>query len=194
LRDAVKPDASFLEIGCAPGKILAYVATVLHAKVSGLDYSETGISQARALFAALGLSADLRSEDVFATTFLENTFDIVFSNGVIEHFDDPKDIVRIHVNLLKPGGLAVIIVPRLSGGYLKMAEYQDRDNVAIHNINIMNCGSLYDLVPWDLAEYAQSTPTGRPCFAALNFDKKIPIAHISRPALPRRQCRAGGPK
>src|SRR4051812_33658512 len=70
LRDAVKPDVSFLEIGCAPGKILAYVATVLHAKVSGLDYSETGISQARTLFAALGLSADLRSEDVFATTFL----------------------------------------------------------------------------------------------------------------------------
>lgn len=57
-----------LEIGFAPGKHLAYLAAKLGAKVSGLDYSEHGVTFARKLFSQLVIEGDLRCEDVFATT------------------------------------------------------------------------------------------------------------------------------
>ncbi len=69
LRGAVRPGMKLLEIGCAPGKMLAWTKAVLGAEVSGLDYSGPGVCVARRLFHELRLAADLRNEDVFATTF-----------------------------------------------------------------------------------------------------------------------------
>ena len=41
----VRPSFRYIEIGCAPGKILAWVASVLKAEAAGLDYSEIGIAK-----------------------------------------------------------------------------------------------------------------------------------------------------
>src|SRR5205085_5136150 len=96
LRKHVRPGMSFLEIGCAPGKILAWIAKVLGADVAGLDYSPRGMQHAFDLFRALNIVADLRNEDIFETTFPSESFDIVYSAGVIEHFRDPRPIVHSH--------------------------------------------------------------------------------------------------
>jgi cyclopropane fatty-acyl-phospholipid synthase-like methyltransferase len=55
LGTAVEPGMRVLEIGCAPGKHLAYLAKVRQARVCGLDYSEPGIAFSRELFSRLGL-------------------------------------------------------------------------------------------------------------------------------------------
>ena len=78
----------------APGKLLAWVAANLKADVAGLDYSEIGLATARRLFDALHLSADFRCEDLRQTTFAPESFDVVLSIGVIEHFDDPRGVVN----------------------------------------------------------------------------------------------------
>ncbi len=39
------------------------------------------------------------------------TFDLVYSVGLIEHFPDKTDIVEAHVSLAKPGGLVLFHVP-----------------------------------------------------------------------------------
>src|SRR5689334_1371714 len=65
LQKHVKPGHKYLEIGCAPGKMLAWVAATLKAEVSGLDYSRPGISTCRTLFDALGLKCDLHEGDFF---------------------------------------------------------------------------------------------------------------------------------
>src|SRR4051812_8569843 len=65
LRAHVRPQSRFLEIGCAPGNMLAWVRHFLDAEVAGLDYSEPGIAFAGRLFDELGLSGDLRCEDIF---------------------------------------------------------------------------------------------------------------------------------
>jgi len=137
----------FLEIGCAPGKMLSWVAASLGAEVSGLDYSEPGVRVARMMFHTLGLSADIRHEDVFETTFAPGSFDVVYSAGVIEHFEDPTGIVRIHTKLLKPGGLALITVPNLGGMYGRIAS---KETLAIHNLAIMSPGALRELVPTEI--------------------------------------------
>src|SRR5665213_1686471 len=158
LRGVVGPGMKFLEIGCAPGKMLAWTAAVLGAEVSGLDYSGPGVRVARRLFRELGLVADLRNEDVFSTSFAEDSFDVVYSAGVIEHFEDPTQIVRIHAQLLKPGGLALITVPDLGGFYGRLAS---PETLAIHNLDIMTPQALRRLAPKDLSESVESFHHGR---------------------------------
>jgi len=86
LRRYIARDMQVLEIGCAPGKQLAWVAKVIDAKVSGLDYSERELQHCRTLFDALGISADLRCENFFQTSFAPDSFDVVYSFGVVEGF------------------------------------------------------------------------------------------------------------
>src|SRR5262249_36957710 len=123
LRRHIQPGMRVLEIGFAPGKILAWVASCLRARVSGLDYSAPGVETARKLFSILNLQADLRCEDASSTTFTPESLDLVYSAGVVEHFDDPRPIVRTHVELLRQGGTALISIPNYRGIYGKLQGY-----------------------------------------------------------------------
>jgi 2-polyprenyl-3-methyl-5-hydroxy-6-metoxy-1,4-benzoquinol methylase len=40
-------------------------------------------------------------------------FDVVLSGGFIEHFTDVAAIVQKHLQLLKPGGRLVVMIPNL---------------------------------------------------------------------------------
>lgn len=88
-----RPGMRVLEIGCAPGKYLAYLAKVQKATICGLDYSEPGIAFSRQLFSKLKIPDEFRCEDIFATTFHGDSFDLVYSPAVIEHFEDARAIV-----------------------------------------------------------------------------------------------------
>jgi len=168
LRTYVRPQSRFLEIGCAPGTMLAWVRHALKAEVSGLDYSEPGIAFARRLFEALGLSGDLRCEDVFKTTFEPASFDVVFSAGVIEHFDDPRELVARHVDLLSENGVAVITVPNYGGWLGKVQGKLDPENLAIHNLRIMNPEAMRSLAPRNCASKAYYSGRFSPWVLSLN--------------------------
>ena len=170
LQREVKPGMRLLEIGCAPGKILAYAAAVLGAQVSGIDYSERGLNWNRQLFATLGIKGDLRCEDIFRTTFPDHAFDVVYSGGVIEHFDDPSEIVRIHLRLVKPGGVVLITIPNFAGFYRRLAA---EENLAIHNTGIMNREALLKLCPRDLTASAEAYPYGRFSLGTASALRKI---------------------
>jgi 2-polyprenyl-3-methyl-5-hydroxy-6-metoxy-1,4-benzoquinol methylase len=161
IRPHVRPGDQFLEIGCAPGKLLAWVAAELKARVSGLDYSARGLESAKRLFSALDLTADFRCEDLRATTFPDASFDMVLSVGVIEHFDDPRDIVERHVRLVKPGGLAMMTVPNYRGIYGRIQRYFDADSLLYHNLDIMTCDALAALAPSHLAANVRTYRAGR---------------------------------
>ena len=145
LRSHVRPQQRVLEIGFAPGKILAYLALKNAATVSGIDYSEKGVAASRRLFECLGIAADLRCEDLFKSTFLERSFDFVYSLGFIEHFENPEIVVERHFRYLKPGGRGLIAIPNYSGVYGRLQTRFDPDNLAIHNMDIMERGSLLRL-------------------------------------------------
>jgi 2-polyprenyl-3-methyl-5-hydroxy-6-metoxy-1,4-benzoquinol methylase len=170
----LRPGIRYVELGCAPGKILAWVAKQLDTDVSGLDYSERGIQWSRRLFETLGLSADLRCEDVRAASFEPGTFDLVFSAGLVEHFDDPREIVRTHVLLLRPGGRAVITVPNYGGLYGRLQLWFDPENLALHNLSIMNLQGLRQLAPADLAAQVRVYTAGRVSPWLVNIDHLWP--------------------
>jgi 2-polyprenyl-3-methyl-5-hydroxy-6-metoxy-1,4-benzoquinol methylase len=178
LRRHVRPGDRFLEIGCAPGKLLAWVAAALKANVSGLDYSEKGLATARRLFKALHLAADFRCEDVRQTTFPSAAFDVVVSFGVIEHFDDPRDVVSRHLDLVKPGGTALMTVPNYRGIYGRLRRYFDAKSLLYHNLDIMTCEGLAALVPQSEAAGARAYPAGRlsPWQVCLGKRWPVPLA------------------
>jgi 2-polyprenyl-3-methyl-5-hydroxy-6-metoxy-1,4-benzoquinol methylase len=147
LRRHVRPGMQVLEIGCAPGKYLAWVARRLGAHVTGVDYSARGLSFCRRLFAAVGVEGDLYCEDVFKTTLPDDRFDLVYSVGVIEHFEDPRPIVAKHVALTRPGGRTLMVIPNYAGIYGRLQGYFDADNLALHNLGIMDADHLRALAP-----------------------------------------------
>ncbi len=137
----VRPGNRFLEIGSAPGFALKCAAT-LGAVASGLDYSATGVHETLALFIRVELEADTRCKYIFATTFADGPFDVVHSAGVSKHFDGSGEIVDLHRRLLRPGGVALITIPNLSGISGRISKWTDPNNLAIHSTNIMSLEAL----------------------------------------------------
>lgn len=164
--------ASVLEIGCAPGIWLAWLAQTLDVRASGIDYSVRGVESARKLFASLSLTADLRYEDVFSTSFAPASFDVVYSIGVIEHFDDPAPLVRLHANLIKPGGRVLITIPRFRGVYEFLRRHCDPDSALTHNLKIMDADALCRLAPADLAENVETFAYGRLGSCHIGLERK----------------------
>jgi 2-polyprenyl-3-methyl-5-hydroxy-6-metoxy-1,4-benzoquinol methylase len=86
-----------------------------------LDYSPTALEQARRRFEARGLTVDTVESDVFALPAqARGQFDVSMSFGLCEHFAGERrtGVIAAHLELLKPGGIAMINVPnRLSPFY-----------------------------------------------------------------------------
>jgi 2-polyprenyl-3-methyl-5-hydroxy-6-metoxy-1,4-benzoquinol methylase len=182
IRPHVRRGTRILEIGCAPGRLLALAATMAQSPVAGLDYSLTGLEASRRLFSALKLEADLRREDVFYTSFAPGSFDLVYSLGVIEHFEDPRAIVKRHIDLVAPGGSAVITVPNYRGPYGWVQTRFDAENLKIHNLDIMTVEAMRSLAPADLGLRVRAYRFGRlaPSFISWHARWPKPLAFLTR--------------
>jgi 2-polyprenyl-3-methyl-5-hydroxy-6-metoxy-1,4-benzoquinol methylase len=174
LKKHIAKDMKVVEIGFAPGKQLSYVAKKYGANVTGLDYSQRGIDTAKELFATIGIKADLRCEDVFNNTLPSDSYDVVYSAGVIEHFEDPTEIVWQHVRLLKKGGKAVILIPNYGGVYGRLQRDYDPENLSIHNLRIMSKESLLALAKNMQVEKAITYATGGINPGLVSLHRKLP--------------------
>jgi ubiquinone/menaquinone biosynthesis C-methylase UbiE len=50
--------------------------------------------------------------DALELPFPDASFDIVFSQGLIEHFSEPNELIREQLRVLKPGGVLLVDVPQ----------------------------------------------------------------------------------
>ena len=173
LQPHVRPGIRFLELGCAPGRMLAWAAS-RGAQVTGLDYSERGLASTRALMDSLQIAADLRCEDVFSHSLPREAFDVVYSCGLIEHFDDPTEIVRQHTDLLAPDGTAIIAIPNYGGIFGRLQGRIHPENLAIHNLRIMSPGALRALSPPDGRFESAAFPFGRLSPGLISWDELFP--------------------
>lgn len=98
-----------LEIGAGMGTDLAQFAKN-GAICTDLDLSAGHLEHARRNFALRGLTATFVHGDGEELPFPDDTFDVVYSNGVIHHTPNTQQVIeRIH-RVLKPGGKAIIMV------------------------------------------------------------------------------------
>lgn len=109
------PSLSALEIGGAPGRYLAYFHRRFGYAVNALEFSTVGYELARRNLELLQIPATVRQGDMFDTSIDLPRCDIVYSLGLIEHFDDPLAVAEAHLRFVKPGGLLVIGAPNLQG-------------------------------------------------------------------------------
>ncbi len=135
--------AEVLELGCAPGSMLQRIHRLRpQLRLSGIDYAEEGAKTTASILGSLGLPRNVYVGDV-RTLDLPSKFDLVTSFGLIEHFDDPAEMIRCHGRFCRPGGTVAITVPNFTSPVVKF--FSSRfcaDNLAIHNLQIMNLPAL----------------------------------------------------
>ena len=88
------------------------------ALATGVDLSSASLERARQRCVMAGHRSDLGLADAENLPFSENTFDIVYSYGVMHHSADPAQCVREARRVLKPGGQLRIMIyhhPSLTG-------------------------------------------------------------------------------
>lgn len=133
-----RESGTVFEIGCAPGKWLAFLAETSGMTPAGIEYSPEGMAATRRNLELHGVSdAEIIDGDFFARE-TEPRFDAVASYGFIEHFDDPTAVLDRHLGWLKPGGLLVIGVPNFKGVHGTLQRMLDRSILEKHNLSVMD--------------------------------------------------------
>ncbi len=98
-----------LEVGGGLGTDLAQFAR--HgARVTDVDLSAGHLTLAQENFRLRGLSGQFIHHDAESLPFPDNSFDVVYSNGVIHHTPNTQQVIREVHRVLKPGGRAIIMV------------------------------------------------------------------------------------
>jgi SAM-dependent methyltransferase len=112
---ASKVPLSVLEVGGAPGAYTAYLWRQFGHDICVLDNSPLGVELARRNFQLLGVPGRVVQGDLFAPERPIPQFDVVYSLGLIEHFDDTGAVVAAHLRYLRPGGTLIIGCPNFRG-------------------------------------------------------------------------------
>ncbi len=120
--------ASVLEVGCGNSRWLPYLARTYAVRVAGIDYSEAGAELARKRLRDARVDGEIVTADVFDVGGEDvGQFDLVYSLGVVEHFDSPERILKQMLGLVAPGGVLLTGVPNLASIHgLMMRIYQPK--------------------------------------------------------------------
>ena len=112
-----------LEIGCGRGSLSSYFAEDGW-KTDLLDGSKKILSVAKKIFERNNHNANFYLADAEDLPIESNTYDLVFSIGLLEHFENPEKVISEHYRVTKQGGwLIMYIVPK------KNSKVQKRFNI-----------------------------------------------------------------
>jgi len=107
------PSARTLEVGCGTALDSCLVAATDSSICAyACDLSEKAVQVARENAQGLGIELRAFAGDLTALPFADASFDLVFSQGVLEHFTDPAPAMNEQVRVLRPGGALVVDVPQ----------------------------------------------------------------------------------
>jgi ubiquinone/menaquinone biosynthesis C-methylase UbiE len=106
---AQSKNLSVLEVGCGLGTDGAQFAKA-GANYTGIDLTDAAVDLARRRFELFDLPGTFRVADAETLDFPDNSFDIVYSHGVLHHTPDTAAAVREIHRVLRPGGKAVVML------------------------------------------------------------------------------------
>jgi SAM-dependent methyltransferase len=111
LIETLDPNALVLDVGCGPGRVLGFLAD-RGLRCIGIDRSRVSLGLATKRYGRPGAVADnlcLPLPDAIA--------DVIISDGVIHHTEDPCAAFTENLRILKPGGRMYLGVYKPSGRY-----------------------------------------------------------------------------
>lgn len=98
-----------LEIGCGLGTDGAQFAEA-GADYTGVDLTEAAVDLARKRFELFDLQGKFQIADAESLDFEDESFDLVYSHGVLHHTPETGKAVREIHRILRPGGRAVVML------------------------------------------------------------------------------------
>jgi len=100
-----------LEIGAGSGRDSLNIR-IMGGDVYVLDYAKSSLKTIRELLTEEGVSLRLVMGDALSLPFNDSSFDIVFHQGLLEHFRNPEEILKENVRVLKDRGFLLVDVPQ----------------------------------------------------------------------------------
>jgi ubiquinone/menaquinone biosynthesis C-methylase UbiE len=102
-----------LEVGAGTGRD-SFPLIEFGAKVVQLDYSVNSLQILKDLSAELHVQSNIVGGDTFQLPFPDETFDVVFHQGLLEHFRPPQAeaLLKENIRVLKQGGYLLVDVPQ----------------------------------------------------------------------------------
>ncbi len=107
VKKRLTPHSKVIEVGCGTGQTLDIISRSSNHITFGFDSSREALSLAEH-------NCHYRFQgDIFHIPFKDNTFDLVYNSGVIEHFPNPSNLAAVKemARITKPGGTVIVIVP-----------------------------------------------------------------------------------
>jgi SAM-dependent methyltransferase len=102
-------DLRVLEIGCGLGTDGAQFAQA-GADYTGVDLTNAAVELARRRFELFRLPGTFRTADAEKLDFADNSFDLVYSHGVLHHTPDTAGAISEVHRVLRPGGRAIVML------------------------------------------------------------------------------------
>ncbi|MFZ5828404.1 MAG: methyltransferase domain-containing protein [Bacillota bacterium] len=101
-----------LEAGSGTGRISLELARA-GAELTLVDFSPVALQGSRQLFRAGGVAGRFVEADLKAVPLPDRSFDVIWSGGVLEHYDPPEQaaLLREMARLLRPGGKLIMLTP-----------------------------------------------------------------------------------
>lgn len=102
-----------VEVGCGSARLLARLGLRRPYELTAVDTSLAALQSAARTAGLAQVSMDLVCGDTLRLPFVDGTFDVVLSGGLLEHFRNPEEVLREMVRVLRPGGIFYAdVVPR----------------------------------------------------------------------------------
>ena len=110
-----------LELGCGTGIDINVIANgEKGAQYFGSDISPQSVRICEHVTKLFLNDLNLFVADTQSLPIKAGTFDLVFSQGLVEHFKDPAAVLSEQVRVLRNGGILIVNVPQKYTGYTRM--------------------------------------------------------------------------
>jgi 2-polyprenyl-3-methyl-5-hydroxy-6-metoxy-1,4-benzoquinol methylase len=124
-RDGAARPPAVLDVGCATGSLLEYLA--------GRGWHVTGVEISPAAgYAREKRKLDVRSVPLEECKFEAGSFDIVLASHLIEHLNDPRSFLTETRRILKENGRVFITTPNISGFQARLYKGRWRSAIFDH--------------------------------------------------------------
>lgn len=134
MRRLAPAGARILEVGVGCGYVLSRLTLSCGGWGVGVDSDQNAMGLSGRVAASLGARITRIRGDGQRLPFADESFDVVYSQGFIEHFPLATSdlLVTEHVRVLKPGGLLALSVPNALNPFHSWLKWREGDAYRFH--------------------------------------------------------------